>query len=107
METFYKYEPIKHKRLNAHQKMIVLSTALSGNSGEWDPKPYDHYTVGNTDLELYQVLEVTEKAVVTRKCSNGSYGAVSFVPKEEFFDNSNPATKKLYVPMAILDGVRV
>lgn len=52
-------------RLTPQQKMHALAHRFY-QGARWEPKAGDYYTTSRADLELYQVVEVTDQHVRTR-----------------------------------------
>lgn len=52
-------------KLTENQKLHALAYKYY-QGGKWEPKKGDYYTTSRADLELYQVVDVTETKVLTR-----------------------------------------
>lgn len=63
----------------------------------WSPKAGDYYTSTRADLELYQVVEVTETAVKTRYCDPERGSEISEWPVSSFL-NDGFGTQRVWVP---------
>ena len=53
------------EQLTYRQKLEALAYKYY-SGGEWEPQKGDHYTTSRADLELYQIVDVTEDKVFTK-----------------------------------------
>ncbi len=60
---------MKHISLTNEQKLQAFANKYYLGGVEWEPKSGDYYTSTRADLELYQVVEVTEDKIKTRYCN--------------------------------------
>ncbi|MFY0619050.1 hypothetical protein [Shimia sp.] len=84
-------------QLTPEQKLAALAHRFYSDV-EWTPKPGDYYTTSRADLEVYQILSVSEATVRT---SYVPRSAVSTWPKAEFLAKDF-GLKRVWVPDWVL-----
>ncbi|WP_029066516.1 hypothetical protein [Labrenzia sp. DG1229] len=85
-------------QLTPQQKLESLAHRFY-QGAEWEPKAGDYYTTSRADLEVYQVVSVTEDTVETVYTENGT--GPSYWPKGEFLTEGF-GPKRVWVPDFIL-----
>lgn len=88
--------------LTAEQKLEALGLNFynGGPYGGWRPATGDYYTTSRADLELYQVVEVTETVIKTRYCDPQRGNAISEWPVDTFLKGFG--LNRIHVPSYIL-----
>jgi hypothetical protein len=69
--------------LTPWQKLEALSMRYYG-CVVWEPNAGDFYTTSRADLELYQVVDVTDTEVITRYCTPNTRAEDAQCPRDEF-----------------------
>lgn len=71
------------------------------NGTIWIPKKFDYYTSTRADLELYQIVEISEDKIKTKYCHPNSGDNISEWNKETFLTEGF-GVNRLFVPLFIL-----
>ncbi len=87
--------PTERTSLTYEQKLMALSLKYYTNL-KWEPIPGDFYTSCRNDLELYQVVDVTEDCIITRYCDPNKGLKTESWAKDEFFNGFG--VYRVYVP---------
>lgn len=88
-------------KLTLEQKLKALSLRFYSGM-EWQPKAGDYYTTSRDDLELYQVVLVTEEVVITRY-TEGSIEQSQWPANEFLTEGFGP--RRVWVPGWVLEQV--
>ena len=99
-------EALKHTvtSLTPNQKAAVIEYNFYNGRREWVPKPFDYYTTPRADLELYQILEITDTVIKTKYCTDIKSENVAEWPIAEFFTGFG--INRIHVPLFILQNVK-
>lgn len=73
----------------------------------WEPKTGHFYTTSRPDLELYQIVDVTEENVYTRYCDPAKdRGTVAAWKRKDFLDPNSFGHARVWVPEWVFTQVR-
>lgn len=91
---------MERTKLTVEQKLEALALKYYQDY-QWIPKSGDYYTSSRNDLELYQVIEVTDENIYTKYCDPDRGKEVSVWKNNEFLINFG--LKRVHVPDWILN----
>lgn len=79
------------------QKLHAVANKYYLGGAKWWPKAGDYYTSCRADLELYQVVEVTDAVVKTKYCNPERGDSISEWDKDKFLTDGF-GTNRVHVP---------
>ena len=87
--------------LTMRQKLSALAARYYSNL-QWKPKAGDYYTTGRDDLELYQIVNISDGNVFTRYCNNKTDSVARW--DEDGFTTKGFGPKRVWVPTWIVEA---
>lgn len=85
-----------HKPKLTHEIKLAAMAAKFYDGLTWNPKAGDYYTTSRNDLELYQVVDVTDTEVITKYVNPSSDNTSAW--QKDRFTTEDFGPRRVWIP---------